>query len=149
MIFATFYCVFSPMRNARQSAADWLFSRTVMMKWLNYDPVVIHANSWRLLQPGECSIIRATSLIFFLALFLCRRRARRHAAPAKWNILFFRAIWNELEQRRDAVIAKTTEVLFSIEFRINLRYRDVTFDMCIQPFPFLFTLHRLISAGND
>ena len=145
IISSLFHFVFSPMRNDRQSTADWLFSRTVMTKWLNYDSVVIHANFWRLLQPRECSIIGATSLIFFWRFSFA---ARRHAAPAKWNILFFHAIRSKLEQRRDAVIAKTTGVLFSIESRINLRYRRVAFDTCVQPFLSLFTLDRLIFAGK-
>lgn len=77
-IFPRIYIALSPRESVRQSAADWLYSRTVMTKWFNYDPVVIHANSWRLLQPGECSIIGGQRRWFsFLALFLCERATTR------------------------------------------------------------------------
>lgn len=155
ILFCRFIFCFlrGPTGNARQSASDWLYSRTVMTKWLNYDPVVIHANSWRLLQPGGCSIIGGQRRRFsFLALLLCRATTRRRNETF---FLFFcpplRAARSELEHRRDAVIArKPPGLLFfcplAFGSRINLRYRGIALDPRVRQFPLLFTLDRLISA---
>jgi hypothetical protein len=79
-----------------------------MTKWLNYDPIVIHANSWRLLQPGKRSIIDSGGVVDFLSGAFPSPR-RRHAGEMECS---FSPRDPRSELERGVVIASIVAVLF-------------------------------------